>query len=151
LRNLIIEQAIKCSGIAGSNTKGIPLFNRFAAIDMKVLVVDDAPYLIKALRDVLEAYSHDVFEAFNGEDALARYAEVRPDVVLMDILMPTLDGVSAMKRIMEQDHKANIIVITAVGKSGLEKECLAAGAKKFVVKPFKIKELLNSIESLART
>jgi len=118
---------------------------------MRVLVVDDAPYMIKALRDLLEAYGHEVYEAFNGKEAMVRYAEVRPDVVLMDLLMPTLDGVSATKRIMEQDSKANIIVITAVGKSGLEKDCLAAGAKKFIVKPFKTKELLNSIEALART
>ncbi len=116
---------------------------------MRVLVVDDAPYMIKAIRDILEAYRHEVFEAVNGEEAILRYAEIRPDVVLMDILMPTLDGVSATRKIVEQDSDANIIVITAVGKSGLEKDCLDAGAKKFIVKPFKIKELLSSIEALA--
>lgn len=115
---------------------------------MKVLVVDDASYMIKAIRDILEAYSYEVYEAFNGEEALHKYAEVRPDIVLMDILMPTLDGVSATRKIIEQDSKANIIVITAVGKSGLEKDCLDAGAKRFIVKPFKIKELLRSIEAL---
>jgi two-component system chemotaxis response regulator CheY len=116
---------------------------------MKVLVVDDAPYMIKAIRDILEAYRHEVYEAVNGEEALLRYTELRPDVVLMDILMPTLDGVNATKRIIEQDSSANIIVITAVGKSGLEKDCLDAGAKKFIVKPFRIKELLSSIEALS--
>jgi len=105
--------------------------------------------MIKAIRDILEAYRHEVYEAFNGEEALLRYAEIRPDIVLMDILMPTLDGVSATRKILEQDSRANIIVITAVGKSGLEKDCLDAGAKKFIVKPFKIKELISSIEALA--
>lgn len=116
---------------------------------MRVLIVDDAPYMIKVIRDILEAYSHEVFEASNGEEALLRYAELRPDIVLMDILMPTLDGVNATRKILEQDSGANIIVITAVGKSGLEKDCIGAGAKKFIVKPFKIKELIGSIEALA--
>lgn len=116
---------------------------------MRVLIVDDAPYMIKAIRDILEAYKHEVFEASNGEEALLRYSELRPDIVLMDILMPTLDGVNATRKILEQDSGANIIVITAVGKSGLEKDCIDAGAKKFIVKPFKIKELIKSIEALA--
>ena len=80
--------------------------------------------------------------------ALGIYAEVMPDVVLMDILMPKLDGISATKKILEMDPSAKIIVISAVGKSGLDNECLLAGAKKFIIKPFKIKELLSSINSL---
>jgi two-component system chemotaxis response regulator CheY len=116
---------------------------------MRILVVDDAPYMIKVIRDILVAYNHEVFEASNGEEALLQYAEIRPDIVLMDILMPSLDGVSATRKILEQDSGAKIIVVTAVGKSGLEKDCIDAGAKKFIVKPFKIKELIGSIEALA--
>jgi len=115
---------------------------------MRILVVDDAPYMLKALRDILGAYGYEVHEAVNGEEALTRYKEIRPDVVLMDILMPMLDGVSATQNILKYDSRAKIIVITAVGKSGLEKDCLEAGAKNFIVKPFKIKELLSSINSL---
>jgi two-component system chemotaxis response regulator CheY len=117
---------------------------------LKVLVVDDAPYTLRAIRDVLEAYQHEVYEAVNGVEALLLYAEVKPDVVLMDILMPGLDGLTTIQKIFENDCKANIIVLTAVGKNGLEKECLDAGAKKFITKPFKIKDLLNSIESLGK-
>jgi two-component system chemotaxis response regulator CheY len=115
---------------------------------MKLLVVDDAPYVLKALRDTLEAHGYDVHEAANGEEALAKYKEVAPDVVLMDILMPKVDGVSATKSIIEYDPDAKIIVVTAVGKRGLEKDCIAAGAMEFVVKPFKTKDLLNTINSL---
>lgn len=115
---------------------------------MRLLVVDDAPHMLKALRDILEVYGYEVYEAVDGEEALARYAEVRPDVVLMDILMPRLDGVSATRKILKEDPGARIIVISAVGKIGLEGECLEAGAKKFVVKPFKIRELFSSINSL---
>ncbi len=117
---------------------------------MRLLVVDDAPQMLKAFRDILESQGCEVFEAENGEDALLKYAELKPDIVLMDILMPKLDGISATKRIMEDDPNARIIVISAVGKSGLEEECLVAGAKQFIVKPFKIKELLNSINKLVK-
>jgi two-component system chemotaxis response regulator CheY len=116
---------------------------------MRILVVDDAPYILKALRDNLEARGYDVFEANDGEEALAKYKEVEPDVVLMDILMPTLDGVSATRKILEFDEKARIIVITAVGKQGLERECIDAGAKGFIMKPFKTKELLAALKALA--
>jgi two-component system chemotaxis response regulator CheY len=115
---------------------------------MRILVVDDAPYMLKALRDLLGAYGHKVYEAVNGEEALTRYAEVKPDLVLMDILMPMLDGVSATRKILEQDPGAKIIVITAVGKAGLEKECLDAGARRFLMKPFKVRDLLDAINSL---
>ena len=114
---------------------------------MKILVVDDAPYMIKVLKDILVACGHEVHEAVTGEEALTRYSEVRPDVVLMDILMPSMDGVSATRKILEKDPLAKILVITAVGKTGLEKECLEAGARKFISKPFKIKELVNVINS----
>jgi two-component system chemotaxis response regulator CheY len=117
---------------------------------MRLLVVDDAPQMLKAFRDILESQGCEVFEAENGEEAWARYAELKPDIVLMDILMPKLDGISATKKILEDDPNARIIVISAVGKSGLEEECLMAGARQFIVKPFKIKELLNSINKLVK-
>jgi two-component system chemotaxis response regulator CheY len=116
---------------------------------MKLLIIDDAPEMLRAFRDILEAYGCEVCVAENGEEGLARYAEVMPDVVLMDILMPKLDGISATKKMLELDPSAKIIIISAVGKSGLDNECLLAGARKFIIKPFKIKELLSSINSLA--
>jgi two-component system chemotaxis response regulator CheY len=115
---------------------------------MKILVVDDAPYMIKVLKDILVACGHEVHEAVTGEEALIRYSDIKPEVVLMDILMPSMDGVSATRKILEQDPLAKIIVITAVGKTGLEKECLEAGARKFISKPFKIKELVSVINSV---
>lgn len=117
---------------------------------MRLLVVDDAPCMLKAFRDILEASEYEVFEATNGEEALAVYSEVKPDIVLMDILMPKLDGVTATKKILERDPSAKIIVVSAMGKSGLEKECMEAGVKDFILKPFTIQELLASIKSLAR-
>jgi two-component system chemotaxis response regulator CheY len=96
---------------------------------------------------MLGADGHEAFEAVNGEETLTRYAEVQPDVVLVDILMSLLDGVSATRKILERDPGAKIVVITASGKAGLEKECLDAGAKKFLRKPFKVNDLLDAINS----
>ncbi len=115
---------------------------------MKLLIVDDAPYVLRALSESLGAYGHEVYEAKNGEDALNKYSEVNPDIVLMDILMPKMDGVSATRDIIGNDPKAKIIVVTAVGKRGLEQECIEAGASGFIMKPFKTKDLLKIINSL---
>jgi len=115
---------------------------------MKLLIVDDAPYVLKALSDSLSAHGHEVYGAVNGEEALKKFTDVNPDIVLMDVLMPKLDGVSATRRLIERDPKARIIVVTAVGKHGLEKECIDAGASGFIMKPFKIKDLLKIINSL---
>ncbi len=115
---------------------------------MKLLVVDDAPYVLKALRDSLGAHGYDVYEAANGEEALAKYKEVAPDVVLMDILMPKMDGITAIRRLIESDSNAKIIAVTAVGKRGLEKDCTEAGAMGFIAKPFRTKELLSTIDSV---
>ena len=117
-------------------------------IKIKLLVIDDAPYVLKALRDTLEAHGYEVHEAVNGEEALTRYMEVNPDVVLMDILMPKMDGVSATKCILGYDPDANIIILTAMGKRGLEKDCIEAGASDFIMKPYKTKDLLKTINSL---
>lgn len=114
----------------------------------KVLVVDDSPFVLRALKDTLEAYGFYVYEASSGEQGLNLYREVRPDLVIMDILMPVMDGLKATRRIIESDPTAKIIAITAVGKSGLEQECLEAGARDFIVKPFKTRQLVNAIESL---
>ena len=118
--------------------------------EMKILIVDDASSMLKAFRDILEAYGFRVHEAINGEEALAKYSETMPDIVLMDILMPKLDGISTTKKILENYPDAKIIVISAVGKSGLEKDCLSAGAKGFIKKPFKIKDLIHSIDSTVK-
>ncbi len=117
---------------------------------IKLLIIDDAPYVLKALRDTLEAHGYEVYEAVNGEEALARYKDVNPDVVLMDILMPKMDGLSATKGIMEYDPDAKIIVVTAMGKRGLDRDCIEAGASDFIMKPFKTKDLLKTINYLVK-
>ena len=74
---------------------------------MKILIIDDAPEMLKAFRDILEAHGCEVQAAENGEEGLARYAEMKPDIVLMDIFMPKLDGISATKKILEMTQSHN--------------------------------------------
>jgi len=116
---------------------------------MKVLIVDDAPHVLEVLKDLLEAYGHEIYDATNGEDAIRKYKEISPNAVLMDVLMPRLDGINTTRRILDYDPHANIIIITAVGRRGLEQECINAGAKSFIAKPFKTKDLIKSIESMS--
>lgn len=119
-------------------------------VSMRILVVDDAPFIVRALRDSLEARGFEIHEAQSGEEAISVYRELRPDVVLMDILMPGMNGISVTREIVNIDPSANIIVITAIGKPGLEKECIDAGARGFLLKPFRIRDLLALIESLGK-
>ena len=95
----------------------------------KVLIVEDAPFIREMIRDILESHDHEIAgEAANGLEAIEKYKALKPDVVLMDILMPGMDGLSAIMKIMEQDPKARIIVVSALVKEALRKEAMRAGA-----------------------
>lgn len=113
-------------------------------------MVDDAPFIVRALRDALETRGFEVHDVQSGEEALSVYRDLMPDVVLMDILMPGMNGISVTQEIVKIDPSANIIVITAIGKPGLEKECMDAGARGFLLKPFRMQDLLDLIDSLPR-
>jgi len=114
-----------------------------------VLVVDDDENIQKMFKDILEVYKYRVIQANSGKEALKKYMEAKPDIVIMDILMPDVDGMRTTKKILKKDKNAKIIVVTAVGKSGLEKDCIKAGAKAFLMKPFKIDDLLNAIQKVS--
>ncbi|MDI6917883.1 MAG: response regulator [Thermoplasmatales archaeon] len=115
-----------------------------------ILVVDDDAGVQKMFKDVLESYDYRVVQATSGEEALEKYRESKPDIVIMDILMPGMDGVKTTKKLLNQDKNAKIVVVTAVGKPGLEKSCIKAGAKAFIKKPFKIDQLLKTIQNISK-
>ena len=112
----------------------------------RVLIVEDAPYIREVFRDALELHSHVIAgEAINGVEAIDKYRALKPDVVLMDLLMPVMDGISAIKKIIEFDPKAKIVVVSAISKRSIRDEAMRAGAIDFVAKPFGIKRLLDSV------
>jgi two-component system chemotaxis response regulator CheY len=117
----------------------------------RVMVVDDALFMRAMIREALANSGFQVVaEASNGEEAVARYQEVRPDVVTMDITMPQMDGVQAVREILRQDPSARIVMVSAMGQQALVVEAIQAGARDFVVKPFDQTRLVEAIRRALR-
>lgn len=115
----------------------------------KVLVADDAAFMRASLKMMLEKNGFEIIgEAENGLVALNMYKEKKPDVVTMDITMPICDGIKAVKLIKEFDPDAKIIMISSMGQECFVKDAIIAGAKGFIVKPFKEDYLVKAIEKL---
>ncbi len=112
----------------------------------RVLIVDDAAFMRSSIRMMLERNGHEVCgEAENGAVAIRRFQELTPDLVTMDITMPEMDGVRALKEIMSLSPAAKVIMVSAMGQEHLVREAVLAGAKGFIVKPFKEDALMNSV------
>lgn len=111
-----------------------------------VLLVDDAAFMRLALKNVLVPGGHEVVgEAANGEEAIQVYQEVKPDFVLMDITMPDMDGIEAVRKIKEIDSDAKIIMCSALGQQAKIFTAIEAGALDFIVKPFQPERVLEAI------
>lgn len=117
----------------------------------KVLIVDDALFMRAMIRDILENSGRYAVagEAANGEEAVARYRELRPDLVTMDIVMPQMDGIEACKEIRRIDPKARVVMCSALGQEALVIESIASGAKDFIVKPFSAEKVLKVLDAVA--
>lgn len=117
----------------------------------KILVVDDAAFMRLMLRNILEKSDYEVVgEAVDGEDAVLKYEELKPDLVTLDITMPNKDGIQALKEIKSKDSSANIIMCSAMGQQCMVIEAIQAGAKDFIVKPFQEDHILNAVNKLLR-
>ena len=114
-----------------------------------VLVVDDAAFMRVTIKNMLEKNGYSVIgEAENGKVAVQKYNELKPDVVTMDITMPEMDGLAALKTIMQLNPQAQIVMMTAMGQQGMVKDAVMAGAKGFIVKPFKEETVLSALKKL---
>lgn len=112
----------------------------------RVLIVDDAAFMRMMLKDILTKNGFEVVgEAVNGEDAIDKYKDLQPDVVTMDITMPEMDGITAVKRIREINPQAKIIMCSAMGQQPMVLEAIQSGAKDFIVKPFQADRVIESI------
>jgi two-component system chemotaxis response regulator CheY len=114
----------------------------------KVLIVDDARFMRAVLRDILVGLWFEVVEAENGTQALEAYKAHRPRLVTMDIVLPDTDGITALKRIMEFDASAKVVVVSALGQRQLIAEALKAGAKDFIIKPFRREQVAEIAQRL---
>ncbi|HHU92561.1 MAG TPA: response regulator [Halanaerobiaceae bacterium] len=114
----------------------------------RVLIVDDAAFMRLNLKNILKDNYEIAGEAENGQEAVEMYQELKPDFVTMDITMPIMDGLEAIKAIKDFDPEANIIVCSAMGQQKMIIKAIEAGAKDFIVKPFKEQRVLEAIEKL---
>lgn len=115
----------------------------------QVLITDDTAFMRMTLRNILEKNGYQVVgEAEDGQVAVNLYSQLRPDLVTMDITMPNMDGITAIKKIMEADPGANIIVCSAMGQKALVIEALNAGARDFIVKPFQAERIVNAVQKV---
>lgn len=114
-----------------------------------VLIVDDAAFMRLSLKMMLERNGFEIVgEADNGQTAVEKYFLLKPDIVTMDITMPVMDGVQAIKMIRETDKNAVIVVVSAMGQEPYVRDAFMLGAKGFIVKPFKEVNVLKSLHSL---
>lgn len=112
----------------------------------KILIVDDAVFTRKMLRSMIEKYDIEVVgEAENGKQAIVNYKELSPDIVIMDITMPEMDGLQATKEIMLNYPMAKIIMCSALGQNTKVIEAIQAGAKDFIIKPYKEEVVIKKI------
>ena len=115
----------------------------------KLLIVDDAAFMRLSIRNMLEKYDIEIVgEAENGAIAIEMYKELHPDIVTMDITMPEMSGLDALKAIKAFDSQAKVIMVTAMGQEGIVKEAIMSGAKTFIVKPFKEEFLYKTISKV---
>ena len=114
-----------------------------------VLIADDLKFIKLVLRELLEKAGFRVVgEASNGQEAVELYQNERPDVVLMDITMPKMDGLAALKQILQFDPAARVIMCSALGQQSLIVQALQLGAKDFIVKPFREDRVIGAIKKI---
>ncbi|MGN1156967.1 MAG: response regulator [Agathobacter sp.] len=114
-----------------------------------ILICDDAAFMRMMIKDILSKNGYNVVgEAENGAIAVDKYSETNPDLVLMDITMPEMDGIQALKKIKEKDPNASVIMCSAMGQQAMVIESIQAGAKDFIVKPFQADRVLEAVKKV---
>jgi two-component system chemotaxis response regulator CheY len=114
----------------------------------RILVVDDAAFMRIRAAKVLTDVGHEVAQAENGLEAIKMYVEWKPDAVLMDITMPEMDGLEALKEIRRLDPTARVAMVTAMGQQAIVMQALKDGAKDFILKPMQPARILSALEKL---
>lgn len=115
----------------------------------RVLIVDDAAFARMAIKTILQKNGFEIVgEAENGAAGVKKYQDCRPDVVTMDITMPEMDGIQALKVIRQQDPQAKVVMVSAMGQEPMVLEAVMSGAKSFIVKPFKEDHVVQTLNKI---
>ena len=114
-----------------------------------ILICDDAAFMRMMIKDILTKNGYNVAgEAENGLKAIEKYNEIKPDLVMMDITMPEMDGIDALKKIKASDSGANVIMCSAMGQQAMVIEAIQSGAKDFIVKPFNADRVIEAVKKV---
>ncbi|WP_432400547.1 response regulator [Wukongibacter sp. M2B1] len=114
-----------------------------------ILIVDDAAFMRMMIRDVLSKNGYEILgEAENGQKAIEKYKELNPDLVIMDITMPEVDGIQAVKEIKKLSPDAKIVMCSAMGQQAMVIEAIQAGARDFIVKPFQADRVIEAVKKV---
>lgn len=114
-----------------------------------VLIVDDAAFMRISIKNMLTKNGYDVVgEAENGQVAVEMYKELSPDIVTMDITMPVMTGLDALKEITKVDPQSKVVMVSAMGQEAMVRDAIVSGAKGFIVKPFKEEGIIAAIKKL---
>ena len=112
-----------------------------------ILICDDAAFMRMMIKDILTKNGYNVVaEAENGAKAVEKYSDVKPDLVMMDITMPEMDGIEALKKIKASDPSASVIMCSAMGQQAMVIESIQSGAKDFIVKPFQADRVIEAVK-----
>ena len=112
----------------------------------KILLVDDAAFMRMMVKNTLNENGYtDLYEASDGAEAVTKYAELKPDLVIMDITMPNMDGLKAIRK---ADPNASVVMCSAMGQEAMVIEAIKSGAKDFIVKPFKPDRIIKTVSSI---
>lgn len=115
----------------------------------RILITDDALFMRVTLKNILTQNGYEVVgEATNGRESVEMFKSLKPDLVTMDITMPEMDGLAALREIKASDPNANVVMCTAMGQKNLVVEAIQAGAKDFIVKPFQPERVVEALQKL---
>lgn len=115
----------------------------------KIMVVDDAAFMRMMIKNTLTKTGYtDIVEAQDGAEAVTKYDEEKPDMVFMDITMPNMDGLQALKKIKESHPDAKIVMCTAMGQESMVVDAIKSGAKDFIVKPFNQERIVETVKTI---
>ena len=118
---------------------------------MKVLITDDAAFMRMMLKDILTKNGHEVVaEAGDGIEMLQKYDETMPDIVTLDITMPNMDGLVALKELRKKHPNANVVMCSAMGQQSMVIDAIQSGAKDFIIKPFQAERVVECLAKFSK-
>ena len=116
----------------------------------RILVTDDASFMRMMLKDILTKQGHEIFEAKDGAECVSEYQKNKPDMVTLDITMPNMDGLAAMKKLREIDPDVKAVMCSAMGQQAMVIEAIQSGAKDFIVKPFQPDRVIEAVNKVLK-